>query len=89
MLDFLPWQPSWLADGRSLKYASDAVKADPAVVLAAVKKSGGDALQSASKGLQECPHLRGWAALSHKERRNRCVREAFLHKHSERNKRAA
>ena len=76
-----------LADGRPLKYASDAVKADPAVVLAAVKRSGGDALQSASKGLQECPYLRGWAALSHKGRRNRCVREAFLHKHSERNAR--
>ena len=76
-----------LASWRLLASAPDAVKADPAVVLAAVKRSGGDALQSASKGLQECPYLRGWAALSHKGRRNRCVREAFLHKHSERNAR--
>lgn len=75
-------------DGFVLLYASEVLKADAGIVLAAVKAAhrwaNVSVLAFAAADLQTDAFLVGWNALTQKGRRYRRLREAFLKKHSER-----
>ena len=75
-------------DGFVLLYASEVLKMDAGIVLAAVKAAhrwaNVSVLAFAAADLQTDAFLVGWNDLTQKGRRYRRLREAFLKKHSER-----